>query len=291
MKHVTTLLLLPIAACLALPAVTAGAGDEGHVTSQLPPHDASDDTAAAVTGANLLASERFWPYQVALVEPFTPEGRSGPLPVHINGVLVRVEDGGRRARIDFGRDGVADVPVALTNVIERANEVREGKLRKMAPNFLLAVGPRLLHSKTGVPRPFDIYTAWNDPAFLCVFADPASEEFAEIAAALAPLEGRHGVGTLLFPQGPQTNEQILGTLRSLEWPIPFVYDHLSESYTRSLLSEGTQMPAVLLQTSEGRLLFESPWRDGVAAAVRDAIDRELGGPKEAEAMEDPAGAQ
>ena len=39
------------------------------------------------------------------------------------------------------------------------------------------------------------------PAFLCVFAEPAAESTAALAKALAPLRGRRGVETILFPQG------------------------------------------------------------------------------------------
>ena len=61
------------------------------------------------------------------------------------GVLIRVEASGL-ARIDFGRDGLYEVPVGATDLVERANRIRTGELRKMAPNFVLAIGPRLVDS-------------------------------------------------------------------------------------------------------------------------------------------------
>ncbi|MGH0035577.1 MAG: hypothetical protein ACQGVK_11185 [Myxococcota bacterium] len=275
-SNTSSLLALPcVLMLLALAAGPLHAGQEGHITGNLPAFDAADAEAKAITADDLLANERFWPYQVALVEPWTPEGRTRPLPPRINGVLVRVESGGR-ARIDFGRDGLAVVPVSITNLVERANQVRRGELDKIAPNFLLAVGPRLLHSKTGVPRPFDVASAWQDPGFLCVFADSSPEELAKLAEALAPLAGRHGVSTLLFPHGPRTNREVLETLRDLDWKIPFMYDHLSESYTKSLLPEDVGMPAVVLQTNEGRVVLESSWKPGVVDRIREAMDREFG---------------
>ena len=74
------------ALALALVTVWAAVGCD-------PRSAGSPDAAAAVTDANLLESERFWPYQVALA-------RDGSL-----GVLIRVEEGAI-ARIDFGRDGI-----------------------------------------------------------------------------------------------------------------------------------------------------------------------------------------
>ena len=56
------------------------------------------------------------------------------------GVLIRVEAPGV-ARVDFGRDGLHEVPVVKTDLVERANQIRRGEAEKLAPNFLLAIGP------------------------------------------------------------------------------------------------------------------------------------------------------
>ena len=91
---------------------------------------------AAVTEQNLLASERYWPYHVALTKPFQA------LRPGTTGVLIRVESSSV-ARIDFGRDGLFEVPVAATDLVARANRVQRGELAKRAPNFVFALGPRL----------------------------------------------------------------------------------------------------------------------------------------------------
>ncbi len=61
-------------------------------------------------------------------------------------------------------------------------------------------------------------------------------------------------------------------LRSLGWKVPFVYDHLAEAYTRSLLHADTALPAVVLQTREGRVLFQSEWKADVASRLEGALD-------------------
>ena len=66
-------------------------------------------------------------------------------------------------------------------------------------------------------------------------------------------------------------------LRSLEWPTPFVLDHLAEPYTPSLLGEGVELPALLLVTREGRVLFRGPWRPGVMTELSAALDRAQAG--------------
>jgi len=222
---------------------------------------AADAHIAVVTDANLLANERFWPYQVA-------QGDSV-------GVLIRVETGGV-ARIDFGRDGLRDVPVDQTDLLERANRIRSGELEKAAPNFALALGPRLADSAGDALRALPFENTSGRPGFVCVFADPAAESFPALAASLAPLRERHGVMTILFPQGEHSDAKLRDRLRELGWQVPFVFDHLSEPYTRTLLPTGTRPPAVILQTNEGRVLLESAWRPDLVPELTLALDRAFG---------------
>jgi hypothetical protein len=222
-------------------------------------HPAAADDGAPLRAEDLLANERSWPYQVAL-------SKDGSV-----GVLIRVEDGGV-ARIDFGRDGLRDVPIAETDLVERADRIRRGELDKAAPNFVLAIGSRLVDSGGPELAPYARDEAAAKSGFLCVFADPSAANFAEIAAALAPLSERHGVLTLLFPQSRLSDANVRAQLRSLGWTIPFVYDHLSEAYTKTLLPDTLAPPAVLLQTNEGRVLLESAWRPDLLPRLTAAVD-------------------
>ena len=91
------------------------------------------------------------------------------------GVLIRVEASGV-ARIDFGRDGLHEVPVAKTDLVERANRIRTGEAEKLAPNFLLAIGPRLVDSAADALRPLPYAAVAEQRGFLCVFADPGAKD-------------------------------------------------------------------------------------------------------------------
>ena len=266
--------LLFLLAFLASP-VRADVSD-GSITASLPEYHAQDAQAAVVTEQNLLASERFWPYQVAMTEAWQPVGNEQPLGPDSTGVLIRVEASGV-ARIDFGRDGLYEVPVGKTDLVESANRIRLGELEKMAPNFLLAIGPRLIDSGSDSLRPFQFGAAAEARGFLCVFADPDAPGFAALAAALAPLRESDGVLTIFFPQDAHPDAQVRERLRSLKWTVPFVYDHLSDAYTRTLLTEATPPPAVLLQTREGRARFQSRWRADVVPALTSALAAAFGG--------------
>jgi hypothetical protein len=259
--------LLLLAVACALPLAAYAQRDLG---DDLPEYHAADADAAAVSEQNLLASERFWPYQVALTKAWQPPGREDPLPLGIPGVLIRVDAPGM-ARIDFGRDGLYAVPVAATDLLENANRIRRGELEKMAPNFLLDVGPRLAASTGDAPRPLGLRAASEHDFFLCVFADPAAPGFDALAAALAPLAGRAKLLTILFAQGEHPDARLHERLRGLSWPAAFVLDHLAEPYTRSLLPEQTPPPALLLVTREGRVLLASAWQPSARAALDEKL--------------------
>jgi len=259
-------------ALLTIPATSLGAGSpEARPAEKLREHGAEDAAAPVVTEGNLLESERFWPYELALTGSWQPAGRARPLSPGVLGVLIRVESSGA-ALVDFGRDGRHEVPVGATDLVERANRIRVGELHKMAPNFVLAIGPRLLDSESATPRTFGVLATSRKRTFLTVFADPDAEDFPELVEAVAPLREREGLLTILLPQGEHPDSRVRERLRGLGWTVPFVYDHLSEIYSRSLLTEGARLPALLLQTAEGRLLFQSEWRAGVVGELRSALE-------------------
>jgi hypothetical protein len=262
----TTLPFLALAALLLVLSGTSRAV-EGY--------QPADPGAPPVTRENLLANPRFWPYHVELPQPWQPPEAEMPLRAGTRGVLVRVESSDA-ARIDFGRNGVYAVPVESTDLIQRANGVRLGEEDKIAPNLVHAIGPRLMRSDSPQLGPMSFRKTFEPPGFLSVFADPASHGFADLAAALAPLHGRHGVWTVLFPQGAHRDPQVHERLRALGWQVPFVRDFLSPGYTLSRLRQGTPLPAVALETREGRLVFESAWHPAVAARLEAALDEAFG---------------
>jgi hypothetical protein len=264
-----------LAILLAAVPVPLRAEPSDPATASLPVYEVADPDAPVVTAENLLASERFWPYQVALVEPWRPDGRPQPLQAGARGVLIRVEASGR-PRIDFGRNGRHVVPLGVTDLLQGANRIRRGEERKLGPNFALAIGSKLVDPGGERLAPFPLPEALERPGFLCVFADPDAEGFAPLAAALAPLRERHGVLTIFFPQGQHSDARIRDRLRALGWTVPFAYDFLAEAYSRSLLPDATALPALLLQTNEGRLLFQGEWRAGIVPELASALDAAFG---------------
>jgi hypothetical protein len=126
----------------------------------------------------------------------------------------------------------------------------------------------MLDSASDSPQmlPADHASGWQ--GFLCVFADPGAEGFDELVKTLVPLREQPGVMTIFFPQGTHSDPELRERLRALEWPVPFLSDFLSEPYTRTLLVEGTPTPFAMLQTNEGRVLFQGRLAGDVSELVR-----------------------
>jgi hypothetical protein len=244
---------IAVCAALAARAAYAGSHDVAATAKPLPPYVVEDSTAPLVSEANLLLSERFWPYQVELTEPFVVGRAEGTIPAGASGILIRVEASGT-ARIDFGRDGLFSVPVKSTDLLQRANAIRLGEAMKTAPNLTYAIAPRLIDadSEVGAPLPFE--KSIVRAGYLCFFAFPLAASFPRLAELIAPLSNRGGVLPVLFAQGREgpTHAQ----LRAAGWKGAYVVDHLAAAYTKTLIDGEVTVPTLALYTAEGRLLWQ-----------------------------------
>ena len=245
-------------------------------STTLPPPVEHAPDPDPVTAENLYEKERYWPYRVSLVESFQPAGGEKLVQRNRIGVLIRVEPSGN-PRIDFGHFGNWEVPVEKTDVVEQANRVRLGEERKDAPNFTYAIRTRILSSRDEEQiAQEDVFWSASKEAFLCVFADPLAEGFDALASSLVELSDRDPVGTIFFPQGQVPDPVVHARIRQLGWEVPFLADFLSEAYTETVLPEEKELPRVMLQTAEGRVLYEGLLRADTAAALRVAIDATFG---------------
>ncbi len=266
--------VLGLAACLP--------GPSGLPIAEEPPsarvveglYTAADPTAPAVDLDNLYASERFWPHQVRLVEDWKPAGWEGDFGWGM-GVLLRVREDGA-LRVDFSRFGKHWIPAEVTDVVERANEIRLGTGHKFGPNLLIALKNRLLDPSGRTLReiPNDLM---ERRLFLMVFADPLAEDFDAVAAGLATLAGEPDVEVVLLPQGGHRDSEVYRACHDAGWRGSFLLDRFSPAYTEGLLDDPLRMPFLQLATPEGRLIWAAPWTAAAPAIVRERLGRSLGG--------------
>ncbi len=223
----------------------------------------------------LFANERYWPYRVKLVRSWSPGGGAGSLPARSPGVLIRLENAST-ARVDFSRLGIHSVPIEVTNIVEEAQRVADGQIHKFGPNLVMMVAPRLYASHNEILKKVIYPEFARHKAFLFVFADPEDASFDEIRAALHPLQQRRELAVVLLPQGQHADGEVLALLRAAKWPVPFMRDQLSEMYRETLLGDRSEVPAVTLQTAEGRLLLQRRWTPEALEALDEAIEAQLG---------------
>ena len=235
----------------------------------------STDATSPITYENLYANEADWPYHVELTGSWKPEGFEGEQFGWGIGVLVRVEESGD-LRIDFGRFGQYVVPANETNVIREANRIARGEHNKGEANFVLAVVNKMVDPSTEPARYMKPRHVVDVNAYLLVAADPGSEHFAELVAALRPFHDRPDVMPVLLPQGGHRDADILAMCRAAGWTDPLIFGRYSPGYTQSILGDDLLLPSLLLQTPEGRVIHASAGLDGVQASYTEAIDKALG---------------
>ena len=214
--------------------------------------------APQITAKNVYDHEVYWPNIVALTERWMPPNAERPLERAAQGVLVRVE-GDEMMRVDFGRHGKYDVPIGVSDLVERTRGVRAGTVHKTAPNFLRQIGTRLLDSRTESVRPLNSGELARADHFLVVFADPKRADFWALTDRLSALQSEYDLQEIFVPQSVDRGdtEAIKEMLQSNGWAVPFTYPRLSETYTRSLLGAAPASSYALLVTPEGRVRYRA----------------------------------
>ncbi len=208
-----------------------------------------------ITAESIYEAEEFWPNIVAVADGWQPQSTERARPKTLQGALIRVERDGT-ARIDLAQFGRVDVPVAQTDLVERANAVRRGEVFKHRGNLAMQLSPLLVRSDLERPGPNPSRGIKGAERILCVFADPRAETFPEIAAGfMAWVEGRN-VPAIFVAQnvGRDDLSYIHGRLREVGWTAPFVYPERAATQTERLLREAPRVPWIQLLTREGREL-------------------------------------
>jgi hypothetical protein len=140
----------------------------------------------------------------------------------------------------------------------------------------MSIVPRLADPVSETPRVAPFHELAVHRAYLGVFADPEAEGFEDLASALAPLAKRNGLQIVLFPQGGRSDEAVKARLRAIDWKIPFVLAHLTQPYTRILAGAEVALPWIQLNSPEGRVLFQAPWKPGVLEDLVPVVDAAVG---------------
>ena len=218
-------------------------------------YDPSERESAVVDSSNWNASERFWPYRVSLTPPASASGEAGAM--RLEGVVVHLDSTGR-IRVDLGRDGVRTVPLESTDFLARANEVRLGSRTKLAPNFILAYGNRLLDVSNDPIRALRIDSLAGSRFFICLLAHPHDSRLPEWTEATRQLtEAVDGVVAIFFPLPDPVIETTggLNRLHEADWPGFVMMAQYALPYRLSLWDGDPTQPLLMAFSPERHLLF------------------------------------
>lgn len=249
-------------------------------------YDPSEIAADPVDATNWRASARFWPYSVALLES-DKSGSETVTPSGLEGVVVYLTSSGQ-LRLDLGRDGVRTVPLEATDFLVRANEIRRGERTKLAPNFILAYGNRLLDLSSNRIRALRIDDLAESRIFIALLANPHDPRLSEWSEALLELTGAYGGVVAIFYPLPDPAVESTGGLKRLHdsaWPGYVMMQQYVLPYRLSLWDGDLAEPLLMVMSPEKFLFFakENPaaedWsylQDNLGGWMEPAIDAQAG---------------
>ncbi len=266
------LALLPATQLACSPSADEARDAKPAATATQPAPDAAQASGGRINAENVYENEAAWPNIASLVEPWTPDGAASPLKQGYRGGVIRLLPSGL-VRIDFGRHGKHEIPIAATDFVARANEVEAGTRFKTAPNFLAHFGTQFVHPTSPEPMAFPTPELAKSDRFLCIFADPGPESFAVLAERLAALADVPKLQGLMFPLAVERDQiqAVKDRLEAVGWRVPYAYPQAAEKHAESLLGAVPTRPTALLITGEGRLLLQTELdRPGAIEALRAA---------------------
>ncbi|MGC9450973.1 MAG: hypothetical protein ACP5I4_05945 [Oceanipulchritudo sp.] len=214
----------------------------------------------------------YWPFYVSLVESIDSNGMN--LKAGARGVLIRMT-GPDGALVDFGRHGLATLPVGKTDLLDRAQSIREGLETKEFPNFVYHLGPRLIVPTEGRPGFHDLSRLTARRYFLTVYTSAERHLMESIATVLdrlkEPLETGN-VFILFMPVGEKDDFVFSRSLLDHGLEHPFVYSHLAEIYTDSLHHDVSELPLLVLNDADGKIILKEA---SIDASGLDRLQRAL----------------
>lgn len=195
--------------------------------------------ASALSQKELYDHSAYWPAFCSVTEPFDSE--RGLITKDTRGVLIRLVDSGTHALVDFGRQGICTVPVAETDISERALQIMSGSRVKRYPNAVELLGSRIVRVSAGQMQrlSMDDYVAIK--GFYCVrLSDDEKmwEALADWYHQGYEMLAESGHLLLLFVEGDGSTEPAVyeKTQQYGIEPVSFLYSFLSKSYQTMLWS-------------------------------------------------------
>lgn len=207
------------------------------------------------------SDSEYWPQYVELKQRLEISGSF--LRADRKAVLIRLIDESV-GLVDFGRQGVHEIPLEVTDFAERFDDLRYGRAFKRLPNVFEMLGPRMLKEAQGELETLkfvgdDAVETFRFTGVLFVYL-PADLEFpanskSEFSEVMSIASGAE-IAVLVIPQAPisQTTlkENLLG--KGLE-NFYLLYDFVVSGYIDSLVHRPNEQFLCVLTDPDGKVIF------------------------------------
>lgn len=221
---------------------------------------------AAIAATELEHLPHAWPYRVQLQEDLEiPEKGDTKLPQHLAGILIRVE--GDQAIIDFGRFGLYPVPFHVTNILQLANAINDGRMVKDRPNYGNMVAPRLIEPDPDFPgawRKFPSIEALDTRGFAFIYLSRLEQLDTLFACAREALSsaGDKAAVLILVPLFEGSYPEIQQRIMASGLPLKLFVEHLREGYIHALHHEPEEdSDSVVVTDLDGKIISRNPSLD------------------------------
>lgn len=224
----------------------------------------------------------FWPPKVALAEALELEGKSKPLPVGRQGVLIRIDQTvaeGDELVVDFGSNGVHRLRPGQTDVSERVEALMSGRVVKNLPNWTMMIGRAFLRVEPEGLKEVRLRDLPSRKHMLIIYAEDLSLDalapvFANLTKYHQELEAR-SVLVLLFPVGSHDRkefQQPLALRATCDFDFYYIYPYLASAYLNSLHHgvDASGTPCVVLVDNEGKTIATAT-KGGLSEAAFDVM--------------------
>ena len=210
----------------------------------------------------------FWPPKIHLTEDV--ETRKGTLSAGQRGVLLRIEGGPAIAVVDFGRDGIHEVPLDKTDALATARRIKDGEKDKPLPNYLSMLGPpKLFHAVEGKMKAISLHETGDWKGFFLLYLSVEDLDWAALAGLLQEnkdLIRKTGLQPLLLPLSRVEDAELFQKIREHSLPVAVMHGFLGFSFLNALAHHPGDGPLFVATDLNGKILGR--WDEFTLAPLR-----------------------
>lgn len=226
------------------------------------------EASSDLTSQSLPAHSDFWPPKIHLTGDV--ETRTGTFSTGQRGVLLRIEGNPAIAVVDFGRDGIHEVPLDQTDALATARRIKDGEEPKPLPNYLSMLGPpKLFRAVEGKMKAIPLHETGDWKGFLFLYLPVEDLDWTAFAGLLEEnkdLVRKTGLQPLLLPLSRIKDAELFQKLKEYSLPVAVMHDFLGFSFLNALAHQPGDGPLFVATDLNGKVIGR--WDEFTLAPLR-----------------------